>query len=325
MRARAVTDIKTLGVGVALITTITDNLLNCISRVEKDYGLPRGAESRRKKEYNYSYYETGDITPKNVDEHISFAKKAGFRSIQIVWHAFASTIGHFPWKPEYPNGMKDLQLVVQKIKDAGMTVGAHFWFNKAMKKDSYVTPLPDYRLNLSRSFTLAAILDKTSTDVVVEENPEGSMMDNERRILKIGNELIAYTGFTTERPYRFTGCKRGELNTKASEYQPGFRFGILDVDTWPIWVRFDQRTSIQDEMADRIGKIYHEAGFQYCYYDGSEDIPQPYWFNASMAQLKVYNKLNPSPIFSEGALKSHFSWHILTRGNAFDVFAPEVI
>jgi len=30
-------------------------------------------------------------------------------------------------------------------------------------------------------------------------------------------------------------------------------------------------------------------------------------------------------LFSEGALKSHFSWHILTRGNAFDVFAPEIV
>ncbi len=325
LRSCAVSEVKSLGTGAALIVTGKNNLLNCIDRVEQDYHLPRGVESRRKEAYNYSYYETWDINPQNVDEHIAFAKKGGFRAIQIVWTAFASTVGHFPWRPEYPNGMKDLQLVVRKINEAGMIAGAHFWYNKAMKKDLYVSPVPDYRLNLSRAFTLASPLDKESTTVVVEEDPSGCTLDDERRILKIGTELIEYTGYTSERPYQFTGCKRGILNTVSSEYGQGFRFGLLDVDTWPIWVRFDQRTSIQDEVARRIGKLYTEAGFQYAYFDGAEDIPQPYWYNTSMAQLKVYNNMKPAPAFSEGALKSHFSWHILSRGNAFDVFAPEVI
>lgn len=325
LRAGSVSEVKGLGIGAALITTSTNNLLNCIDRVEQDFNLPRGVESRRKAAYKYSYYETWDITPKNVDEHIAFAKKGGFRAIQIVWTAFASTIGHFPWRPEYPNGMKDLQEVIRKINDAGMFVGAHFWYNKAMKKDLYVSPVPDYRLNLSRNFTLASSLDKNATTVIVEESPEGCTMDHERRILKIGNELIEYAGYTTERPYQFTGCTRGALNSAVSEYNRGFKWGLLDVDTWTIWVRFDQRTSIQDEVAERIGKLYREAGFQFVYFDGAEDIPQPYWYNTSMSQLKVYNALKSTPSFSEGALKSHFSWHILSRGNAFDTFAPEVI
>ena len=325
LRAGAISEVKGLGVGVALIVTDKSNLLNCIDQVEQDFILPRGVESRRKEEYKYSYYETWDITPQNVDEHIAFAKKGGFRAIQIVWTAFASTIGHFPWRPEYPNGMKDLQMVIRKINEAGMIAGAHFWYNKAMKKDLYVSPIPDYRLNLSRNFTLAVPLDKISTTVMVEESPIGCTMDDERRILKIGNELIAYTGYTDERPYQFTGCTRGALNSTASEYSQGYKFGLLDVDTWPIWVRFDQRTSIQEEVAERIGKLYREAGFQFVYFDGAEDIPQPYWYNTSISQLKVYNAFQSAPAFSEGALKSHFSWHILSRGNAFDTFSPEVI
>lgn len=305
-----------------------NNLLNCIDRVEQDFNLPRGVESRRSKEYKDSYYETWDATPQNIDEHIAFAKKAEFRAVQVVCTAFASTVGHFPWKPEYPNKMEDLQTVVRKIKNAGMIAGAHIWYNKALKEDLYVSPVPDYRLNLSHTFTLASSLDKKSTTVSVEENPEGCTLDDERRILKIGNELIeytGYTGYTSELPYQFTGCKRGILNTRSSEYVQGFRFGLLDVDTWSIWVRFDQRTSIQQEVAERIGEIYSKAGFQFVYFDGAEDVPPPYWYNVSMAQLKVYNCMHPAPLFSEGAVKSHFSWHILTRGNAFDVFSPEVI
>jgi hypothetical protein len=35
--------------------------------------------------------------------------------------------------------------------------------------------------------------------------------------------------------------------------------------------------------------------------------------------------LDPQPLFAEGAVKAHFGWHILSRGNAFDTFRPEVI
>ncbi len=325
LQAGALSEVKTLGVGVALITTEKSKLLDCIDQVEQDFKLPRGVRSRRSKEYKYSYYETWDATPQNIDEHIAFARKAGFKAIQVVWTAFSSTIGHFPWRPEYPNGMEDLQTVIRKIKDAGMVAGAHFWYNKAQKKDLYVTPVPDYRLNLSHMFTLASPLNKESTTIVVEESSRGCTMDDNRRILKIGNELIEYSGYTIERPYQFTGCLRGAFNTCPLEYGQGFRLGLLDVDTWPVWVRFDQRTSIQQEVAERIGKIYNEAGFDFVYFDGAEDVPPPYWFNTSMAQLKVYNCLSHEPLFSEGAIKSHFNWHMLSRGNAFDVFKPEVV
>jgi hypothetical protein len=39
----------------------------------------------------------------------------------------------------------------------------------------------------------------------------------------------------------------------------------------------------------------------------------------------VFRKLTPEPLFAEGAAKTHFSWHMLTGGNAFDVFRPEAL
>jgi hypothetical protein len=327
LRAGALSEIKLLGVGAVLLTTSKDKLLDRIDRVEEDYNLPRGVQSRRSKEYKYSYLLVSDITPQNVDEYIAYAKKAGFHAIEITWTAFAKTIGHFPWRSEYPNKMADLKLVIRKIKDAGILAGANIFYSKAHKQDLYVSPVPDWRLNLRTVFTLAAGLNKSAMTISVEENPENCTMDEGRRILKIGNELIEYKGFITDhRPYQFTGCTRGILNTSVSEYGPGYKLGLLDVDTWPTnWVRFDQRTSIQDEVAERIAKIYNEAGFQFCYFNGADDVQPPYWFNVSSAQLKVYDRLHPAPMFAEGASRSHFSWHMLTRGNAFGGFNPDVM
>ncbi len=186
LRATAVSEVKGIGTTAVLITSGTDHLMENIDRVEQDYHLPRGVKSRQSEAYNYSYYEVWDATPQNIDAHIAFAKEGGFHAIQVVWTSFASSAGHFDWRPEYPNGIKDLQTVVGKIKAAGMIAGAHFWYNKAMKTDPYVTPVPDCRLNLRRLFTLASPLNPADTVVEVEEDPAGCTMDNERRILKIG-------------------------------------------------------------------------------------------------------------------------------------------
>jgi hypothetical protein len=180
-------------------------------------------------------------------------------------------------------------------------------------------------LNLTRYFTLARGISPEETMLTVLENPDGCVMEDQRRILKIGKELISYEAYTTTPPYRFTGCKRGVLNTHISSHEGGTIFGVLDVDTWPIYIRFNQNTDLQQEVAGKIGKIYKKAGIEFAYFDGAEDIPPPYWYNTSHAQLVMYDSLTPRPILSEAACKSHFSWHMITRGNAFDPFKPEYI
>lgn len=318
-------DVRIEGVGAVLITTQTGNLLDRVDRVERDFGLPLGVESRRSKEYRNSYYECRDVTPRNIDEHIAYAKLGGFRQMVIYYPDFATSMGHFPWKSAYANGMEDLKQVTGKIEAAGMIPGFHIHYSKAEINDRYVTPVPDNRLNIRSYYTLARDLDKGATTVYVENNPAGITLEDKRRILKIGTELIAYESYTTEPPYRFLNCERGALNTLQDEYQSGDLMGLLDVDTWPIFVRFDQNTSIQEEVAERLAGIVEEAGFRFLYYDGAEDVPPPYWYNVSKAQLNIHNALKVKPLFSEGALKSHFSWHIITRGNAFDTFEPEFI
>ena len=324
-QAGTVDEVATEGVGAALIVTATKNLLDRVAAVEEDYDLPRGVESRKRGEYRYSYYEMGETTPENVDEHIRYAKMSGFRMMQMHYLSFARTVGHFEWRPTYPNGMIDLKKVVDRISSAGIIPGIHIHYNKCHKTDAYLTPKPDPRLNLSRTFTLATPLNSTATTIIVEENPRLCTTDESRRILKIQNELVTYETFTPSSPYQFLNCTRGALNTISGSHEQGSQVGLLDVDTWPIFVRFTQNTSIQKEVADRLGKIYREAGFKFTYFDGAEDVPPPFWFTVSRAQWLVLKQLEPKPLFSEGACKSHFSWHILTRGNAFDVFKPEVM
>ena len=324
-QAGAVGEVQLEGVGAALITTSTHHLLDRIASVEEDYQLPPGVKSRRCREYGYSYYEASTITPQDANRHIHYANLCGLRAMDLSYLAFAESAGHFPWKPEYPRGIEDLKDVVDRVREAGILPGVHIHYNKAHKQDAYVTPRPDARLNLSESLTLSENISATAGEIPVEENPRLCTLDNERRILKIQNELVTYERYSTTQPFRFENCQRGALGTRAATHELGSRVGLLDVDTWPVFVRFTQNTSIQEEVAERLRVIYQSAGFRFVYYDGAEDVPPPYWFNVSRAQWIVSERLQPEALFAEGACKSHFSWHILSRGNAFDVFKPEVI
>lgn len=319
-------EVKLENIGAALITTSRSNILDCINRIEHNYGLPLGVESRKSKEYKFSQYTPrGILTLQNIDEHIAFAKKAGLKIMLIYYPSFARNMGHFSWRKEYPNGIEDLKAITKKIKDAGLIPGLHTHYNKASITDPYVTPVPDNRLNIRRFFSLRKTLNINATTIVVEENPEGCTLDNRRRMLKVGSEIISYESYTTEPPYKFLNCKRGVFNTKPNEKEKGTIIGLLDVDTWPDFIRFNQNTDIQNEVAKRIASIYDECRFKFIYFDGAEDVNPPFWYNVGKAQLTLYNQLKTKTVFAEGAQKSHFGWHMLTRGNGFDTFTPEDI
>jgi hypothetical protein len=284
-------------------------------------------KSRRSQEYKFSYYQMFKMVPQDVDRHIKYARMAGLRTMMVYCLAFSETVGHFPWRPEYPRGMEDLRDSVAKISDAGIIPGLHILYNMTHERDAYVTPKPDPRLSIWENFTLEEAIDAAATVVPVEENPRLCTMIDGKRIIRIQNELIAYKQYTTTQPYRFEGCERGALGTEAAPHDLSSRVGLLDMygggDPDWLFVRFAQDTSIQAEVAGRLQNFYKQAGFRFMYFDGSEQVPPPYWYNVSLAQGRVYEGLEPEPLLSEGSCKSHFSWHILTRGNAFDTFVPE--
>jgi hypothetical protein len=321
---------KLNGVGAALIACPTDKLLDTIARVEEDFRLPRGVQSRRHELYNASYYWSGDVVPGNVDEHIRYARMGGFRTFMLYYPCFIEgngyrKLGNYDWRAEYPNGKEDLRRMLDKIKAAGMVPGFHFLHSHIGRDSRYVTPKADHRLNLLKVFTLAKPLRETDTTIYVEQNPQHSTMTDNRRVLKIGTELISYAGYTTSPPYSFTGCVRGIDGTTVAAQPAGYMLGLLDVSEFGATsIYVDQNSSLQDEIAAKLADIY-DAGFRFLYFDGSEGVNPPFWLNVPLAQWRVYKRLQPEPIFAEGAAKAHFSWHMLTGGNAFDVFAPEVL
>jgi len=331
MNAGAEKNIKLKGTGAALIVCNTKELLDNIARVEEDFNLPQGVKSRRNEKIKYSYYWSWKVNPGNIDQHLNYARMGGFRSFLLYYPSFIEgggyrKLGNYSWrKSEYPNGIEDLKKMLVMIEDEGMIPGFHFLHSHIGRDSKYITPVPDHRLNLLKTFTLAEPMGMNDTTIYVEESPEGITMADKRRVLKIGTELISYTGYSTARPFKFNGCIRGIDETTINSQPRGTIFGLLDVSEFGSRsVYINQDNSLQDEIAEKLANIY-QAGFKFIYFDGSEGVNPPFWYNVSAAQYKVYSRLKPEPLFAEGAAKTHFSWHMLSGGNAFDVFRPEEI
>ena len=324
---------KLLGGSVAIVAGAgREAFLDAVDSLESDYGLPRGVAARRSPIINSSICWSDTLYPDNVDQHIELAKRGGFRLMLIYYTKFTddygwATIGDYrPNKKLYPRGYDDIRDMLGKIKAAGIKPGLHLLQTHIGLRGRYVTPVADPRLNHTRTFTLAAPLpcDTNECEIAVEENPVDSPHHPKCRVLQFGGELLHYTDYITEPPYRFTGCTRGHCATKPQEHPRGQVGGVLDISEFAgLSCYIDQRTSLQDEVADKIAKLY-DCGFEFCYMDGSEGVNPPCGVNVSYAQWRVARKFATPPIFTEGAAKSHFGWHLQAGANAFDVFPPEV-
>ena len=331
MAAEAHRGVKLRGAKAALLASDTASFLDAMDSAEAALGLPRGVRSRRDPRMRRSIYWTDSVCPENVDAHIALARECGFSKMLIYYPAVtdqkgtSSTIADYaPDLKRFPKGCESIREMLAKIKAAGIMPGLHVLQTFIGFDTHYVTPVADPRLNLKAHFTLAKPFGADAAgDLYVQENPADSPTNAASRILAFGGELLEYAGFTTERPYKFTGVMRGAKKTNVVDHPRGQIGGVLDVCEYGAHSCYiDQNTDLQDEIAAKIAKIY-DCGFEFMYNDGSEGASAPYAVHVANAQYRVWRQLAEKPLFMEGAAKSHFGWHHQSGANAFDVFVPE--
>lgn len=330
LRAETRAEIKLTGTTAVLLACPTAEFMGGMEQVEQDFNLPAGVASRRDPRIHISILRVPFLNPDNVDEYIAYAKQGGFRLMLVYYIAMCEEkpgyyfCGNYDYRACYPDREASLKAMLDKVKAAGITPGLHFLHTHIGIESRYVTPVPDHRLRLKKYLTLSRPADKDDTVIYVEEDPRNCTMHPKCRVLRFGKELIFYGRFSGERPWRFEGCKRGYWGTTASDHDTGLIGGLLDISEFGATsIYLEQDSSLQDEIIDKIAAIYN-CGFEFAYFDGSEGTNPPYEFHVSNAQYKVFQRFQKPPIFCEGAAKTHFSWHMITGGNAFDAFPDAV-
>ena len=272
-----------------------------------------------------------DCTEQTVGQWIDLARKLGFT--QVDFHGGQSfRFGDCEPDPKmYPNGRRSLKAVVDKLHDAGISAGFHFYSFLLDKASTWVTPVPDKQLGTDAAFTLAGPLDAAADVVPVAESTEnmsavtGFFVRNSNTVW-IDDELITYTGVSKEPPYAFTGCTRGAWGTKAAAHAAGAPvrhlrevFGLFapDGDSCDRSGR-----PLLTEVADRIAATFNECGFDMMYLDAldSEDVLGGWengWHYGSKFVFELWKRLK-KPALMEMSTFHHHLWCVRSRMGAWD-------
>lgn len=314
-----------LNFNAILAVTAKPRFLDAVDHMERVYDLPRGVESRRRADAAEACYYVTRAAGIDLDREIARAKQGGFRLMMFDLQPMVTTCGSYEPHPKLAGGRDFFRTAAAKCRAAGIELALHNYSSKADVNDPLVRAA-DPRFATVTTLVLAEPIGPETTELKVEGNRNLLRHELNRTLLKLGDELVMFGEADegdAQNVFTLKSCRRGVYGTRVSAHARGAEARHLDVDDWPKWIRFDPDTSIQAEAAARIAAYWKDLGCVGYYYDGAEDVPDPYWYYVPKAQLEVHRRLDPVPRWSQSALKSHFGWHLNSHGNAFDIFPPE--
>lgn len=327
-QGRAYREFRLLGAKVAFAALPSAEAEDCAENIEIEQGLPHftrdGIWLRKHPARTASYMMAGRVTEENVEEVIDFAK-GGFGCIEMTDGWYDSSPTYEPHKSTYPNGMKSLKAVADKIHAAGLLFGLHSmqgmigWGGRLGMRDKHITPVADSRL-LQKQF---AILTKDLDDQATTIEVEGPLKDwpETDGDLYVNGEIVRYKSHTDN---IFQNCERGFRGTNRQTCKAGQKIGLI-VNCWPIWggciYAPDIDSTLFDEIVERQAYVLNETSADMVYFDAGEEwIPQPpKWRNTGRFVNALQARLH-KPVFAGGNnLYTHNSWHSIVRGApAFD-------
>ncbi len=286
-----------------------------------------GAWALQQKEGYGSYLMNfGTLTEESVDEWISMCQSLGFNQIDNHGGGDFFRFGDFELNREkWPEGWQTYRKINDRLHKAGISAIFHTYAFFIDKNTKYVTPVPSEDLGYFTSFTLAEPLRVGDKEIVVNESTEkistitGFFVRNSLS-LRIGSEIIEFSGVTQSPPYRFTGCKRGANGTRESEHPANEKAYHLR----EMFGRFvpGPETELFNEIARHTAEIINEAGFDGIYFDaidGSDILAgeEYFWYYGTKFIFEVARQLK-KPVGMEMSSMSHHWWHYRSRWQAWD-------
>jgi hypothetical protein len=308
------------GAKVALVGCPGGRIRAVLKEMVRNEGLPYsrlGGPWAIEVEENRGSYVFAYVSEHNVDDWIALAKKAGITHIHL--NGWYRSRGHYePRKGPFPNGLAGLKATVDKIHAAGLKAGMHTLTGCISPGDPWVTPVPDKRLAVDASFTLAEPIDGKGATVLTKEQPlEFDTVwasESHGNVIRIGDELIQYSGLSRQPPYGFTGCKRGAFGTKVAAHAKGAAVGHL-------FVRYrafqpDENSTLVDDVAAAIAGVFNTCGFDMIYMDGAEGMSGG-WRGVAKMRAAIFKKLD-RPALVEASSWGQHSWPFHSRIGAWD-------
>ena len=236
-----------------------------------------------------SYLFATSINIDSKDDWFALAERTGIETLHI--HCWCSKYGQFPIdRHNFPNGLDDLRRLSDDIHARGFKASMHMLSTSIEFGSPWLTPVSDTNLLAYRTYTLARPLRDGDTEIYVVEQPwdrHDCLPKGRGNFLRIGNELMQYTGVRREPPYAFTGIVRGRvafadttvpgehtgccLVKKGGPYPAGTK---MDYVVYCAWISFFPKadTPLMDKLAAAFANVYNTCRLDGFYFDGIDGL-----------------------------------------------------
>lgn len=292
----------------------------------------------------------------SVDDWIRLMDKSGSRLMHF--HAWWKTRGHYDIDPAcFPGGMDEFLDVCRRFRARGKHIGMHVLSAAVQFGDAFVDPkwFDDYQTDAE--YTLARPYRRGDKELYVNEKPSrkhAKILTGETNgtILRLGDNLLQYSDFTTEPPYVFTGVRiatapYGEEyvydDTQAvsskrkadagkvvqsrrvltrAEYPAGHAVSYLHHRC----AEFAPRpgSKLAEAATDCIADVFNRCGMEEIFFDGMEICNTPY--SVDWLRDRTFAKLRqpPTGIISGSSMRSADNWWYRSLFGCWDhpMFSP---
>jgi hypothetical protein len=327
-----------IGAKVAIIGCLAEDLRFIMQQVvsvadglpKSGLGGPWALDADRELTRGSYIFNFSGITLSTADKWIEYTKSMGAN--QINFHGgIDSKLFRFgdcrPHPETYPNAFRDFKAVIARLHDSGIKAGLHTYAFFIDKSCPWVSPIPDDGLAYDSLFVLSEGLTNEAQIVVVQESlqdivdPKTGYFVRNSVTLRIGDELITYSGLTKKEPYSFIGCRRGAYGTQVSEHPKGSRVYHLK-ECFGHFVP-DPNSELWDKVVARTADAYNVCDFDMIYLDAIDaaDIfagKNDSWYYQAKFVFDLCKRLK-KPACMEMSSFSHHLWFVRSRMGAWDV------
>jgi hypothetical protein len=302
------------GSAIALFGVEEKDVLELIGKIEQEEGLPHilldGAwvKSSPLAGRPYIISNFGEST---VDMMLDFTEKVGFYSLYQS-HPFANW-GHFDLIPSlFPNGRKGMKVCVEKAQARNIRIGVHTLTNFITTNDPFVSPVPHPGLATYAATEITENLSETDTEIPIADSSYFHRTTTLQTI-RIGDELIRFSGISDEHPFKLMNCIRGAFGTLPASHGEGTPIARLIDHPYKT---FYPNMDLQNELTDHLTDFFNETGVSHMDFDGHEGAYSTGYGDASKDYFALRFLEGVDHMVVNGTSQSsHFYWHLNTYMN----------
>ncbi|HEV2483610.1 MAG TPA: hypothetical protein VGS79_28285 [Puia sp.] len=299
---------------IALMTVMRDIVIT--------EGLPY-PELRGKWVKDPARYTPGVLWVGNTfDSAVSYTHALGFTSVEGwslgEYYPDRADAGLIPIRIPFSSGRRPIADLTREADAAGIAFGLHTLQNFLQHGISGdVSPVPNDSLCYLQKRILMGNVGVADTDLRVDDpryldeiagwegHPAGANM------VRIGKELIHYSGISNTAPYTLQHVKRGYWGTTAAPHGKGDAVYKLQTNCYS---GLSPDIFLQDEYADYYARVFAVNGMKYIDFDGEEGLfyqglgeySAKRFYRRLFADVK---KAGIEPLQITGATLSGGSWH----------------